>query len=287
MTARGAEWRAPRAGGPLQQKGVWGGADARAAGSRALRKRPEREEARRKLKLRGRQMRARLRAGGLVPAVLTLACAALAAFAQDVPRRAEPPKRAHGKAVIRQTNQATCGPAALATLLTFYFDDPVTEAELVAQIGKDVKSMTSIGELVHACRVRGYKADGYCLGEKVKAKDNTYVCRLTDGGRRELPLLLKMIERRGVPLLVHFKEPTEHFVLAVGGLDDFVLIADPAQGEVAIHRTDFLRRWDGIARVVSSARPVVGGLAERRRRAAETRLETLRRAGSRVSAPRF
>jgi hypothetical protein len=216
-------------------------------------------------------------------AALLLACAALAAFAQDAPRSSEPSKRAHGKPVIRQTSPATCGPAALATLLTFYLDDPVTEAEMVAQIGTDGKSLTSMRELRDACRARGYTAEGYCLGEK----DEDKVCHLTDGYRRELPKLLEMIKRRGVPVLVRFKEPTLHFVLAVGGVDDFILIADPARGEVAIDRTDFLRRWDGNALVVTPSRPVEGGLAERRRRSAKTRLETLRRASSLMSATRF
>ncbi|HWS86394.1 MAG TPA: cysteine peptidase family C39 domain-containing protein [Pyrinomonadaceae bacterium] len=233
------------------------------------------------MNLSSEQTRARPNVRGVFAAALLLACAALAALAQDA-RRPTP-----RKPVIRQTSQATCGPAALATLLTFYLDDPVTEAELVAQIGKDGKTMTNLDELVKACKARGHKAEGYCLGEKKEDKDKRTLCRLTDGYRVELPKLLRVVGRRGVPVLVRFKEPILHFVLAVGGVDDFVLIADPAQGEVAIHRSDFLRRWDGFALVVTPARPVKNDLAERRRRAAETRLETLRRAGSRASAPRF
>jgi predicted double-glycine peptidase len=215
----------------------------------------------------------------MLTAALLLACAALAAFAQDGPRPAGPPQSARGKLIIRQTGPATCGPAALATLLTFYLDDPVTEAEMVALTGTDRKTMSKMSELVNASHARGHKANGYCLGEYNKDDGS---CR-----RPKLPDLLGMIERRGVPVLVHFKEPTQHFVLAVGGVGDFILVADPAHGEVAMHLSDFLRRWDGFVLVVTPSRPVEGGLAERRRRSAETRLETLRRAGSLMSVTRF
>jgi hypothetical protein len=177
------------------------------------------------------------------------------------------PKVHRHKAIIRQTGPATCGPAALATLLTFYFDDPVTEQEISKLTGTDKKTMSSLRELRDASRALGYKAEGV---------------------RGTLPAILRQVETSGVPVIVHFKEPTQHYVLVVGHADDFILVSDPARGEVSLHRTDFLRRWDNFALIVNSAsRKANGDLIERRRRSAETRLQTLRRANSMMAATRF
>jgi predicted double-glycine peptidase len=173
---------------------------------------------------------------------------------------------AHKQAVIRQTSPATCGPAALATLLTFYFDDPITEEEVTKLAGTDKKTMASLRELRDVSRARGYTADGFRWG---------------------LPRLLHEVETTGVPVLVHFKEPTQHFVLVVGEADEFILVSDPSRGEVSIHQTDFLRRWDNFALVVKTTRPVNSTLVERRKRSAEARIQALKRASSLMSTTRF
>lgn len=176
------------------------------------------------------------------------------------------PKQTRRRAIIRQTSPATCGPAALATLLTFYFDDPVTEEEMAKLVGADKKSLSSMRELRDASRAKGYKAEGF---------------------RATLAALTHQVETSGLPVLVHFKEPTQHYVLVVGRVGDFILVTDPARGEVSMHQTDFLRRWDGFVLIVRAARPVSSDLIERRRRSAETRIQTLKRASSLMSATRF
>ena len=173
---------------------------------------------------------------------------------------------ARGGTVVRQTSRATCGPAALATLFTFYLNDPVTEEEAVRLAGADRKTMTNLRQLGEACRAKGYGAEGR---------------------RWNLARLVREADAGGVPVLVHLKRPTEHFVLVVGRAGEFFLVADPERGDVSIHQTDFVRRWDGNVLVVRSARPVNAALIESKKRAAEARLRTLGAAGSLMSAARF
>lgn len=189
-------------------------------------------------------------------------------YAQDanVVDTDETAKSVRRKSVIRQTSPATCGPAAIATLLTFYFDDPATEEEVMKLAGTDRKSISNLRQLRNACRARGYQAEGF---------------------RLSLQQLLQKVEKTGTPVLVHLKEPTQHYVLVVGSAEDFILISDPSRGEVSIHRLDFLRRWDNFALVVRPTGYVNRELLEQRKRSAEIRIQTLRRANSLMSTMRF
>jgi uncharacterized protein len=221
--------------------------------------------------IRSEPKRLRFSGSGIIPVMLLITSAPFSSTvldAQDAKalRTVEAAKPAQRKTIIRQTSQATCGPASLATLLTFYFNDPVTEEEMVKLTGTDNKTMAKLLDLRNASRARGYKADGF---------------------RMQLPQLLREVEKSGVPVLVHFKEPTQHFLLVVGSAGDFILVSDPSRGEVSIHQTDFLRRWDNFALVVKTTRPVNSALVEKRKRSAETRIQTLRQASSLMSRTRF
>lgn len=170
-------------------------------------------------------------------------------------------------AIIRQTTDATCGPAALASLLKFYFNDPTaSEAELTELSGTLEKRTTTLLGLRNACRAKGYEAKGFSM---------------------TLPQLLQQVETSGVPVLVHYKEPSLHYALVCGRVENFLLISDPSQGQVSVDVTDFLRRWDGYALVVSSSQPANKDLMKERKASAQTRLETLSRAGALMSGVRF
>lgn len=201
----------------------------------------------------------------IVPA--TVSSATLIGQDGEAPRASRTSKAARRKTVIRQTSPATCGPAVLATLLTVWFDDPVTEEEMMKLAGTDKHTVSSLKQLATACVAKkNYKAEGR---------------------RWNLPRLLREIDTSGVPVITHLKVPTEHYVLVVGRAGGYLLVSDPDRGEVTIHRTDFLRRWDGFVLVVRSSRPVDNTLAALRKRSAERRLRTLTRANSLTSTTRF
>ena len=169
-------------------------------------------------------------------------------------------------AVIRQTSDLTCGPAAVATLLKFYFSENTTEDEIAKIAGTYEKGTSSLLDLRNACRIKGYEAIGY---------------------RMTLPQLLREIEKSGVPVVVHFKEPSLHFALVVGQVGNFILVSDPSRGNVSMDVADFLHRWDNHALVVKASHPVDRTIAEKRKRSAETRLQTLNRANLLMSSTRF
>jgi predicted double-glycine peptidase len=168
--------------------------------------------------------------------------------------------------VVRQSTSATCGPAALATLWTFFFFDPTSEEEAMKLTGTDKSTVTNLKQLQNASTAKGYQVEGR----------NWNIVRL----RRHL-------KTETLPVLVHLSKPTDHFVLVVGYVDGYLLVTDPADGNYSIHETDFTRRWDGKILLVRSAKPINEPLIHERRRSAEIRLDTLNRANRITLLRRF
>jgi predicted double-glycine peptidase len=132
--------------------------------------------------------------------------------------------------VYRQRAELTCGPAALASLLTFYWRDRCSEDEIAKLAGTYERLGTSLLGLRDAARVRGHRAAGYHL---------------------TFPQLEGVLRASGLPLLAHYREPLEHFVVVVAVVGDEVLVSDPAAGSVSLSRVDFERRWSGVVLVLS------------------------------------
>ena len=135
---------------------------------------------------------------------------------------------------IRQSSEYTCGPAALATLLSYYLGEPATELE-IAKISDTLKAgTTTLLGLRNAARLKGHEAIGYQM---------------------TLPQLLEQLDSSQIPVLVHFQQPELHYVLVTGHLgEDYLLVADPALGDVVMQEADFLRRWSNKALVVHAER---------------------------------
>ena len=135
-------------------------------------------------------------------------------------------KEARFRATVRQQHDFSCGSAAVATLLTYQYGDPVTEAEVFrrmyaagdqARIRKEGFSMLDMRRYLQS---RGFAADGF-----------------------QLPLD-KLLEE-GVPAIVLINDRGyRHFVVVRGLRNGRVLIGDPARGARAIPRRDFDRMWD-------------------------------------------
>lgn len=164
--------------------------------------------------------------------------------------------------IILQTSEVTCGPAALATLLHFYFGEDCTEAEVTELAGTFKKGTTTLLALHDVCVAKGYEAIGY---------------------KMTLPQLLQEVHSSNVPVLVHFKEPTLHYALVTGDVGDLMLVSDPAWGEVTMHKDDFSRRWSNKALVVRSSRPANTETLKHRQDSAEIRLESLGKASRMMS----
>jgi len=140
--------------------------------------------------------------------------------------------------VVMQQWDTSCGAAALATVLTYVFDDPVSE-KAAAQgmlrrtdpLRVRVRGGFSLLDMKRFAESRGYEAEGY----------------------RSLSLeeLLRMrsaivpIDERGYA----------HFVVVRGGSDGAIDIADPAFGNRTMSVERFARAWkDGIGFALSRKR---------------------------------
>ncbi len=139
------------------------------------------------------------------------------------------------KNVVRQAHDVSCGAAAMATLLTYYYGQPATEQDLVQQMlqygdkAKIEKDGFSLLEMKRYAEARGFVAAGYRV-------DN--VQGLT---KLRVPAIA-LITVRGYT----------HFVVLKGVAQGQVFLADPAFGNRSRPLADFGQEWNRILLVVLS-----------------------------------
>lgn len=127
--------------------------------------------------------------------------------------------------VVRQSDWFTCGPAAVATLLRYYFGLDVTEGDalaealaITAELGLDVGNGISALALVRTLERFGVPALGY---------------------RVTVEALADYFRRGGLPVIVHLTAPEPHYAVAVGMAGEFMLLADPSWGRRVERWADF------------------------------------------------
>jgi hypothetical protein len=142
--------------------------------------------------------------------------------------------------VVRQQFDFSCGSAALATLLTFHYDDPTEEMtafrfmyesgdqERISQAG------FSLLDMKRYLQSDGYDADGY----------QSNLQTLVDAG---IPAIA-LINYRGY----------RHFVVVKGMRRDSVLLADPALGTRLVPRGEFEAMWENGVLFIIKNKPEVG-----------------------------
>lgn len=131
--------------------------------------------------------------------------------------------------VVIQKWDTSCGAAALATVLTYSLNDPVSEREVASGMLRMTEPLKvkhrggfSLLDMKHFAELRGYKGEGY----RGLALDNLL----------ELNSPIIPIVQHGYP----------HFVV-VRGLDrrGRVRIADPGFGNRTLSVRDFTAAWQG------------------------------------------
>jgi uncharacterized protein len=141
--------------------------------------------------------------------------------------------------VVVQQWDSSCGAAALATVLTYAFHDPVTE-KAVAQamlrrtdpLRVRVRGGFSLLDMKRYAESRGYAAEGY--------------------GKTSLEELAAM--RSPIVPIVEYGSP--HFVVVRGMRDGQVDLADPGFGNRKLSLQRFSAAWqNGIAFVLSKQQP--------------------------------
>lgn len=167
------------------------------------------------------------------------------------------------RSISPQSSEVTCGPAALSSLLNVCFGASTTENELARLSGTYEQGSATLLGLRDACVAKGYETQGYKL---------------------TLRQMKRLLDDRRIPLLMHLKEPTLHYVLVRGYVGDNVLVSDPACGNLSMPEADFLRRWSGKALLVGPLSKGQSLANDRLVESARIRLDSLSKAGRMMSS---
>ncbi len=130
--------------------------------------------------------------------------------------------------VIQQQYDYSCGSAALATLLTYHYEDPVSEQVVL-------KAMFDHGDQ-EKIRKEGFSL----LDMKVYLENNGYQA---DGFKVPLDRLREI----GVPAIALINNNGyRHFVVIKGVTEKEVLTGDPSLGLRIVPRAEFEKMWNGL-----------------------------------------
>lgn len=142
--------------------------------------------------------------------------------------------------LVPQSRDFSCGAASLATLLKYYYGQPITEMDAILGMFKygvqeDIKKRGfSLLDMKRYAETLNYQAEGYKVPRLSLLKDLT------------LPVIALIETNR-----------YKHFVVIRGADDRFVYLADPSWGNRRLPLEDFERMWpDKIIFAVQG--PVVG-----------------------------
>lgn len=119
--------------------------------------------------------------------------------------------------VIGQTSYYTCGPAAVATLLSHYYGQPTAESEILEL---SEKAMEGSGKSPEERGVTALALRQALAAKGIQAR----------GMRLTLTSLADYFRKGGLPVVLHLTKPQMHYVLAVGMVGDWVILADPSWG---------------------------------------------------------
>lgn len=129
------------------------------------------------------------------------------------------------RTTLRQKYDFSCGSAALATLLTHHYDEPVSEQlvfeEMFAQGNQNKirKEGFSLLDMKRFLAARGFLADGF-----------------------KLPLQ-KLVDAKLPAIVLVAEQGYHHFIVIKGAVDGRILVGDPAIGTRALTRAAFERIW--------------------------------------------
>ena len=137
--------------------------------------------------------------------------------------------------VVMQKWDYSCGSAALATLLRYYFEDDITEQIVMNAI------FTRLGRASDPrAEIKDRFEQGFSMLDLLNAaKDLGYL-----GAVVRIPIE-KMAESQA-PVIVRIeKHGYKHFVVFRGVVEDRVFLADPIRGNVRLSVDEFMKQWSG------------------------------------------
>lgn len=162
-------------------------------------------------------------------------CALSIGLGTEITKNVKPLKAIREENIVRQTYDYSCGPASMATLLTYYFMDKVSEEDVIGFLLyytslEKIKANKgfSLLDLKHFAMYKGYNVTGY---------------------KADISFLIKLSLPALVPISVR---DYSHFVIFRGVSGDRVFITDPALGNMTMKIDKFQKIWQsGICLVMS------------------------------------
>lgn len=138
--------------------------------------------------------------------------------------------------VVGQTSWVTCGPAAVATLLTHFLGIHQSEQDVLRAIARGEMGGEIPAEFDAPLRLEGYSM------LDLKRALAAYGVESAGYGLSE-EVLKEYFDQGGLPVIVHLAKPRAHFAVLVGYVGDQVILGDPSFGERTISRSDLVERY--------------------------------------------
>jgi len=173
--------------------------------------------------------------------------------------------------VVGQSSWHACGPAVLATYLTYYVGQETSEAEMI--------------ELITGAGSEGAPAGGAGAGASLLDLKRALAAKgiAAAGYRVDAEALLAYFQRGGPPLILHVTRPQHHFLLAIGPVPGKrggaveLLVADPSYGRRLVRPEELESHWGFLGYVL-----VPVPLEPLLRRVQERQVAALAREGERL-----
>jgi predicted double-glycine peptidase len=130
--------------------------------------------------------------------------------------------------IVGQTSYYTCGPAAVATLLIYYYGIDTSENEILELSHQAIKERgqdPEEGKGINVLALQKSLADKGIRSKGMKIPSEKLPDYFNSGG---------------VPIILHVTKPQLHYVVAIGIIGNWVLIADPSWGRKIIHLNDLI-----------------------------------------------
>jgi ABC-type bacteriocin/lantibiotic exporter with double-glycine peptidase domain len=137
----------------------------------------------------------------------------------------------------KQGYDTSCGIAVTASLLTKYWNIPVTEADLYQELIVDRISDEQVNYTVSLLAI----AD--CL-KQYQIQGRAY--------RMEWETLDDSLKKGFTPIIIHYEEPNPHFALLLHLEPQYALVADPAVGINLVAKKTFTKHYSGNALLTAS-----------------------------------
>lgn len=123
------------------------------------------------------------------------------------------------KNIVKQNLDFSCGAASIATLLNGYYNQKVTEEEVLKIMDKG-DMMASFDDMQKALDKLGFRAKGYAVS-------------------------LETLEKLKIPVIAYIKHrKNDHFTVISGINNNFVRISDPSLGKRVLSTYQFQEMWE-------------------------------------------